>query len=160
MQIIRTSRDLAEEFLVQRTLAVIGVSRTQKDFSRKLVSRLRQSGRTVYAVNPRVEELDGERCYPKITEVPEFVDGALLMVPDAALGAAIAECAAAGVPRVWIYGTGHPRKLDKEFRGLCHKLHISLINGLCPLMFLRETAWPHHLHGWMAMRHREYRAPV
>jgi predicted CoA-binding protein len=160
MLIRRTSRELAEEFLAQKTLAVIGLSRTKNDFSRKLFDRLQQGGREIFAVNCNGGESDGVSYYQKIADVPKFVDGALLMVPESALGATITECAVAGVPRLWIYGVGHPRILDREWRALCNKLNISIINGLCPMMFLRDTAWPHHLHGWIATRNRAYRSPI
>ena len=152
-----TIRERVDDFLAQRTLAVVGVSRTKSDFSRQLVALLRHLGFAVYAVNPYAEQLDGETCYHRVADIPAPVDGALLMVSQALLGPVLQECVLAGVPRLWIYGVGHPKKLDLRSQALCDERHVSVINGLCPRMFLRDSAWPHRLHGWIATRGRAFR---
>ena len=144
--------DSAHEFLSQRSLALVGVSRNEKDYSRWLLRRLQKSGYTVFAVNPHGGEIDGMHCYKTIAEIPVPVDGALLMTPEKTLPHVIGECVAAGISRVWIYGVGHPRKLDEETRIFCEQHRVQIINGLCPMMLLPDAAWPHHLHGWIARK--------
>ncbi len=157
MKQFSTTRERAEEFLSRTTLAMIGVSRNKADFSRKLFTLLHRRGSTVYPVNPNLDSFDGIPCYQRISDVPTPLGGALLMVADAALPAVIHECVAAGVPRLWIYGVGHPRKLDLRTRELCRERNVELINGLCPRMFLSDSGWFHRLHGWIAARSRHYR---
>ena len=154
---LSTTRARAEDFLSRSTLAVIGVSRKKADFSHALFLLLRRRGGTVFAVNPHADEFDGIPCYHHIADVPMPLDGALLMVAEAALPAVIQECVAAGVPRLWIYGVGHPRKIDLRTRELCRARNVELINGLCPRMFLSDSGWFHRLHGWITARSRHYR---
>ena len=149
--------ELVDGFLTQRTLAVVGVSRKKTDFSRQLVDLMRRNNYTIYPVNPHADELDGEHCYRQVSDIPSPVEGAMLMVSDAQLDAAIRECIAAGISKIWIYGVGHPRKLSMDVLRLSQEKNVSLINGLCPRMFLHDASWPHRLHKWIALRGRTYR---
>jgi predicted CoA-binding protein len=152
-----TTQEQINDFLAQRTLALIGVSRRERDFSRLLLRAFRSAGYTMHGVNPKDGEVQGETCFSHIRDIPVTVDGALLMVPPAALPQAIRDCLDAGVKRLWIYGTGHPKPLDDELRILCRGRQISVINGFCPMMFLNNSSWPHRLHGWIVRQTRAYR---
>ncbi len=150
MQSTSSVAERARDFLNRRTLALVGVSRNEKDYSRWLFRRLKKTGYQVLAVNPNSTRIDGEPCYKSIAELPQPVDGALLMTSESKLPHVIGECVTAGIRSIWIYGVGHPRKLDVDTRTFCEQHHVQLINGLCPMMFLRDAAWPHRFHGWIA----------
>ena len=144
--------EMANDFLAQRSLALIGASRNEKDYSRWLMRRLRDNGYVVFAINPHVQDMEGSPCYKHVSEIPVPVDGALLMTAEDTLPLVIAECVAVGIKRLWVYGVGHPRKLDRATRVLCEGNEVQLINGLCPMMFLHDAAWPHKLHGWVSRK--------
>ena len=113
------------------------------------------------AVNPHGAEADGTPCYAKVDEVASTVDGAILMVPDSGLDAAMRDCLAAGVPRLWISGAGKGRPISAETYARCREQGIPVINGYCPLMFLRSASWPHRFHGWVVQHSRAFKsAPV
>src|ERR1017187_7078098 len=78
-----SSLALVQDFLGQKRLAVVGVSRKPDDFSRKLFCELRDRGYDVVPVNPEVDEIDGKKCFAHLQDVQPPVDGALLMTsPD------------------------------------------------------------------------------
>ncbi|MGH2686640.1 MAG: acetate--CoA ligase family protein, partial [Actinomycetota bacterium] len=71
-----------------QTIAVVGASDSEgsvgtlnyrliRDWSKAL-------GRRVYPVNPNRDQVDGERCYPSVVDVPEDVDVAVILVSSAA----------------------------------------------------------------------------
>src|SRR5688500_18611218 len=57
-----------------RTIAVVGMSTESTKASNMVGSYLRDEGYRVIPVNPRAEEIDGEKCYPDLRSVPEKVD--------------------------------------------------------------------------------------
>lgn len=57
-----------------RTIAVMGHSDDPNRTSYQIAAMLRQVGYIVYAVNPKVGEIDGEKCYPTLMDVPEPID--------------------------------------------------------------------------------------
>src|SRR5436309_2362403 len=75
-----------DRFFRPRTIAVIGASDTEGSASAlnyRLVrdwQRQRRDGATVYPVNPNRDEVDGERCYRSVLDVPEDVDVAIVLV--------------------------------------------------------------------------------
>ena len=56
-------KEATEEFLVQKRIAVAGVSRSSGEAANLVYRRLRDRGYTVFAVNPNAETVEGDRCY-------------------------------------------------------------------------------------------------
>jgi uncharacterized protein len=52
-----------QDFLAQKRIAVVGVSRNPKDFSRGLFRTLRERGYDAVAVNPDLEWVDDAPCF-------------------------------------------------------------------------------------------------
>lgn len=75
------SRAVIEDFLRQKRLAVVGVSRDSKEFTNGLFRKLRESGYEVVPVNRNASEVEGEPCYSSVRALPGSVDGVLVMVP-------------------------------------------------------------------------------
>lgn len=136
------SRATIDEFYRQKRLAVIGVSRNDKEYSRLVFRELKQRGYDVVPINPNVAELDGVRCYSRVADIAPAVDGAVVLLPARSSAAALRECADAGLKRVW---------LRNDVAGadeLCRQKGVTLVSGFCPFMFLPNTAFFHKCHGY------------
>ena len=57
-----------------RTIAVVGHSDRPDRTSYQIAAFLRRQGYTVYPVNPTLERIGEERCYPTLRSLPETVD--------------------------------------------------------------------------------------
>ncbi len=57
-----------------RTIAVVGHSDKPQRDSYRIAQYLREVGYRVYAVNPTLETIDGERVYPDLQSLPEPID--------------------------------------------------------------------------------------
>ena len=79
MCILYEHRQSIDTFLGRKRLAVIGVSRDPKDFSRMLFRELKSRGYDLAPVNPNVPEVEGIPCRGHVQDVSPPVDGALLM---------------------------------------------------------------------------------
>ena len=79
-----SSMQMIQDFLGQKRLAVVGVSRQPKDFSLALFRELRKRGYDAVPVNPQAEQIDEQPCYARLQAVHPPVDGALLMTSPAA----------------------------------------------------------------------------
>lgn len=138
-----TLREAAEEFLAQRRIAVAGVSRDPKQPANLIYRRLRDAGHEVFAVNPNADEAEGDPCFKAVTDIPEGVDGVVVVTPGDVSAAVVEDCAAAGVPRVWLHRGLGPGSLSEEAVAACHRHGIAVIPGGCPNMF-GETSDPGH----------------
>ena len=129
------------EFLKQKTLAVIGVSRSGKKFSNTIYKELKTKGYHLIPVNPRVDMIDGEPCFPDIQSIPLKVEGVVIVVPPNQTEQAVKDAAAAGIKHVWIQqGAESPGAID-----FCKNNGINVIHNHCILMFA-DPSLPHKCH--------------
>lgn len=94
--------DAISIMLNARTYAVVGASRSPQKFGYLVYRSLQAAGKTVYAVNPNTVEVNGDRCFASLTDLPSVPDVAVMVVPPAVTEAAVAECAQRGVRNVWM----------------------------------------------------------
>ncbi|MEE9198761.1 MAG: CoA-binding protein [Dehalococcoidia bacterium] len=57
-----------------RTIAVVGLSPKPDRDSHRVASYLQDHGYRIIPVNPKAQEVLGERCYPDLKSIPEPVD--------------------------------------------------------------------------------------
>lgn len=148
-----STRASIDDFLSQRRLAIIGVSRNPSDFSRTMFNEFKKRGYDVYAVNPKME---GENCVAAVADIEPPAEAALVMTPASASESAVRECAAAGIRRVWLYRAVGPGSVSEGAVKACEENGISLVQGECPYMFLEGAGWIHSFHGFCRKLLRTY----
>jgi len=126
----------AADFLAQRRIAVAGVSRNQAEAANAICRRLRTAGYEVYAVNPSTDAVEGDPCYPTLAAVPASLDGVVIVTPPEATAALVEDCAALGIPRVWMHQGIGPGSVSETAVARCRDHGIAVIPGACPMMFL------------------------
>ena len=93
-----------EDFLTHRRLAVVGVSRDPRDFSRAVVAELTRRGYDVVPVNPiGGDGRDGIPFVRRLQDIVPPVKAALLMTPPAVTTEVVKDCAEAGIRHVWMH---------------------------------------------------------
>jgi uncharacterized protein len=142
------SLETIEDFLAQKRIAMVGVSRDAKDFSVMLFNELCRRGYDVVPVNPVMTELWGRRCFARVQEVMPRVDGALLMTSPSVTEAVVGDCAEAGVRRVWMYRAAGAGAVSASAIDFCRAKGIAVVPGECPYMFLPANGF-HKIHGFV-----------
>lgn len=151
-----SSLESARAFLGARRIAVVGVSRNPKDFSRAVLRELARRGHDVVPVNPALSEAEGLRCFARVQDVSPPADAALLMTPAAESERVVGDCVAAGVRRVWLHRGAGPGAATPAALARCAEAGIEVVQDLCPFMALPDAGFPHRLHHFF--RHRLARA--
>ncbi len=87
-----------------RTWAVVGCSPSPMRDSHRIAALLQARGYRVIPVNPQVDEVLGERCYPSLEAVPasEGVEVVDVFRRSDAAGAHVDEAIAIGARAVWL----------------------------------------------------------
>jgi predicted CoA-binding protein len=140
------SKRAIDSFLSCRRIAVVGVSRDPKDFSRAVFRAFVERGYDAVPVNASGGELDGRPAARWVGEVQPPPEAALLLTPPAATGQVVRECADAGVKRVWMHRGAGQGAVSPEAVALCRERGIEVVDGECPFMFLPDTGWFHGVH--------------
>ena len=135
-----TTKQQVDDFLALKRIAVVGVSRDPKGFGTVLWQEFRQRRYEAIPVNPAVTRdrraavlREGSRTSSR------GVEGALIMTSKKATDQIVHDCAEAGIKHVWMYGGMAPGAATKSAVAFCEEKGISVVQGLCPYMFLPGT---------------------
>ncbi len=140
----------SDDFVAQKTLAVVGVSRT-RGFGNTLFRHLKGKGYRVFAVNAEADTVEGEPCFRRLDDLPEPVGGVVTVVPPAQTERVVADCARLGIGRVWMQQGSESDAAVK----LCRKRGIAEVHGACLLMHT-GGGFPHSVHRWLWKRLGRY----
>jgi uncharacterized protein len=144
-----TTRSDVVDFLAHRRIAMVGVSRNPKDFSRALFRELRARGYDVVPVNPLTESVGGRPCFPRVQAISPPVEAALLITAPAETERVVRDCADAGIRSVWMHRGGGQGSVSQAAAVFCREHGIRVIEGQCPFMFLPNTQFFHRAHGFI-----------
>ena len=130
-------KDAAAAFLANKRIAVTGVSRNPKGHGSNVVyKRLRDRGYEAFAVNPNADEVEGDRCYHTLKDIPGGVDAVVIATRPEVAEATMRECAELGIKHAWThcpaFGCG---SISREATAYGRGHGITVIDGGCPLMF-------------------------
>lgn len=95
--------DVIEEQLTNsKTIAVVGLSPDPKRPSHYVAKYLQEQGYHIIPVNPLLQEVLGERCYPDLTSIPEPVDMVDIFRRSEHVGPIVEAAIAIGARYVWM----------------------------------------------------------
>src|SRR4051794_30315121 len=130
---------LAEALLSPRSVALVGASDDAGKTAGRPLKFLRDAGYRgrVYPVNPRRQQVMGERAWPSLAELPEVPDHAYILTPTEAaieagggcgrLGGKIASVLAAGFGETGPAGAAR----EKRLREVCAATGLRLVGPSC-----------------------------
>lgn len=123
-----------------KSFALVGLSSSPKSFSRTAFKFLKAQGCRVYPVNPRIDQVEGEPCYPSIASLPA-VDAALMFTSPRVTEELLRELKDKGISFVLFQqGSADQAVLDRAAQiGLEHK-------NSCVFLQHSRAGFPHSLH--------------
>jgi uncharacterized protein len=136
---------LAREFLAQKRIAIVGVTRDEKGWGRHLYDEFKKRGYDTFAVNP-ARAIEGIQCYASLRDLPVKPDGVLLAVPPNVTEQIVQQVAELGIPRVWMHRGGGVGAVSQSAIDFCRKNKIAVVYGVCPFMYLQPQGFGHKLH--------------
>jgi uncharacterized protein len=136
-----------QQFLQSPSIAVVGVSRNPRHFSRMLFNDMKVRGLPLRPVNPRTDAIEGMPCVPRLMDCQPVPDAVLIMTPAAATAEVCEQAIAAGVRQVWMYRAIGHGSVDAEAAERCREAGMNVVEGECPYMYLKDAGFIHRLHG-------------
>jgi acetyl-CoA synthetase (ADP-forming) len=135
------------DILHPKTVAVFGASASKDKFGGRIMNFLVRHGFSgkIFPINPNRSEILGRKAYPRITDVHEPVQVAILAVPTDRLRDSIEECIEAGVGCCIIITTGFAEAgeagaiLQDEIVGRARATGMRIMGPNC--MGLINTNW-------------------
>jgi predicted CoA-binding protein len=133
--LIVVNTDLITGFLrEQNVFAVIGVSKNPAKYGHQVYKDLKEAGYVVYAVNPNIDEVLGDRCYHALSELPQMPDVVDTVVPPAVTEKIVVECKELGIVRVWM----QPGSESEKAINFCIENDIKVVHDMCVMVKRKE----------------------
>jgi predicted CoA-binding protein len=95
--------NLAQDFLAQKKIAVVGVSDKRETGCNLAYNKFKEAGYQVYAVNPRISTYDGAPCYPDLNSIPEKPDAVFMLTSPKVTEQIVQQCVDLGIKHVWMH---------------------------------------------------------
>ncbi|MEM3929487.1 MAG: CoA-binding protein [Candidatus Korarchaeum sp.] len=120
------------------SIAIVGASKDPSKIGSQILRNVVEYGfkGNVYPINPTVNELLGLKCYPRVSDVPDRVDVAVISVPSDKVLSVIDDCGKAGVKFAVVITSGFKEVGNEELEEeLVRRAHGYGIRVLGPNIF-------------------------
>ncbi len=118
------------EFLDHKVWAVVGVSSDSAKYGNKVYFQLKKAGYTVFAINPKLNSIGDDTCYPSLGALPTKPEAVSIVVPPKVTEQVIKDCLELGITRVWM----QPGSESKEAIRNGEENGITVIHDQCVLI--------------------------
>jgi len=123
--------DLIKKFVDKKNIfAVVGASRNPKKYGYKLYKDLKESGYEVYPVNPKAEDILGDKCYPGLEYLPIKPDVVDIVVPPKVTEEIVKTCKKLGITKIWMQPGSESGKAIR----FCENNSIEVVHSVCVML--------------------------
>jgi len=122
-----------------KSIAVVGASRQPGSVGHSLLANLlmnRYQG-VIFPVNPKATSVLGIKCYPRVLEISDDIDLAVIIVPSRAVPQVLDECGEMGIKSAIIISAGFKEiggkgiELERQVQEIGRKHDIAIIGPNC-----------------------------
>jgi uncharacterized protein len=140
-----------ETFFNGQKFAVVGNSE-KMSFPVLTYRGLKNLSKTVFPIDAKADEIDGDRVYRDLTGLPEQVDRVIFELPKNEMESWVSKAVEAGIKDAWI----HMGCDTKEAIRLAEEKGINLRTGTCAVMYVTPDPSFHSIHKWIMKILRKY----
>lgn len=131
--------DKLDAIFAPESIAVIGASTQKGKVGHDIFANILFGGfkGTIYPVNPKAKSIIGVKCYTSVTNIPDPIDLAMVILPPKLALQAVKDCIAKGVKGVVIVSAGFKEvkgegaRIEEEIKEVCRNANIRLVGPNC-----------------------------
>ena len=130
---------LDKSFFTPNSVAVVGASAEPGKLGFIVINNIIQYGYKgkIYPINPSATEILGLKSYPRVTDIPDPVDMAVIVVPSRVVPGIMQECGEKGIKSVVVITAGFKEiglaglKLESDITDIARKYGIRFLGPNC-----------------------------
>lgn len=111
----------------ENIIAIVGASNNSSKYGYRIYKDLKDAGYKLYPVNPREEQIQGDKAYPNIGSLPEKPDVVDIVTPPQATEKVVREAVDQKIDVVWM----QPGAESKEAIDYAREHGVSVIHNAC-----------------------------
>lgn len=127
------SRSLVDRFLAAPRFAVVGASNDHAKYGAKVFACYLQNHREVYPVNPRESEVQGQKAYATLDDLPVRVSSISIITPPQVTERVVEDAARCGATILWMQPGAESKAAIKKAEDLGLEV---IAGGPCLLVVL------------------------
>ncbi|MCT4663500.1 MAG: CoA-binding protein [Tissierellales bacterium] len=116
-----------KEMLDKKIWAIVGVTENKERFGYKIWKLLRDRGYNVYGVNPKYSEIEGEKIYKTLADLPEKVEVVNVIVNPKISLLLLDEIEKQGIEYAWF----QPGSLDEDVLDKAESTDLKFVYHEC-----------------------------
>ncbi len=101
---------MLEEFFTPKSVAVVGASTSPEKLGYAVLENLVNGGYVkvgkIYPINPKADEILGQKAYPSVLDVPDDIDLAVIVIPYPYVPAVLKDCGKKNIAGVVVISAG------------------------------------------------------
>ncbi|NOQ39631.1 MAG: CoA-binding protein [Anaerolineales bacterium] len=101
---------MLEEFFDPKSVAVVGASTSPEKLGYAVLENLVKGGYAevgkIFPINPKADEILGQKAYPSVLDVPDNIDLAVIVIPYTYVPAVLEDCGKKKIPGVVVISAG------------------------------------------------------
>lgn len=126
---------IKEEMLDKKVWAVVGATEKKDKWGSKIYKILKEHGYETYAVSPNYEEIDGDKAYKSVKDIPQKVDVIdMVVAPKIALNV-LEEAKEAGIEYIFF----QPGTYNDEVVAKAEELDLKYLLDDCVYRILKNS---------------------
>ncbi len=131
-----------QSFLQPKRFAIAGVSRNPGKFGRVVYNDLKKQGYTLYPINPNLSEIEGEKVYSTVGELPADVKHLFIATAKKDTDEVLRQAIQKGIMNVWVQQMSETPDTIK----IAAESNVQLISKKCIFMFADPVNGVHKFH--------------
>lgn len=139
---MKTSKQSINQFLEPKKMAIAGVSRDPKKFGNMVYKELKEGGFDVYPINPKIDQVYGDKCYKSVNDLPAEVRHLLVLTPKSLTLGTVQEALTKGIDNLWIQQYSE----TKEVMDFLKDKPVKLVTRECIFMWVEPVKGFHKFH--------------
>lgn len=113
------------------TIGFVGATIQKEKWGFKKYKEIKNAGFKVYPINPKYDEIDGDKCFSNLKSLIEFLnkkpDFVITIVPPKVTEKIVEQCKIFGINRIWMQPGSESEKAIK----FCKENRIEVVHGVC-----------------------------
>ncbi|HOQ17124.1 MAG TPA: CoA-binding protein [Defluviitaleaceae bacterium] len=123
---------MSQELMKKKIWAVVGATTDPDKYGYKIYKALKEAGYKVYPISPKYEEIDGDKAYKSLRDLPEKPEVVDFVVNPKIGIEVVKECAELGIENIWL----QPGTVSEEILEYAKTHGINVVQA-CVLVALR-----------------------
>ena len=115
----------------KNTIGFVGATIQKEKWGYKKYKEIKDAGFKVYPINPKYDEVDGDKCFPNLKSLIEFLhekpDFVITIVPPKVTEKTVEQCKILGIDKIWM----QPGSESEKAIEFCKENNIEFVHGIC-----------------------------